>query len=117
VSFSLGCVNQDSVSTGSCQGNIPMDLMHDLMEGVVTEDLLSKIRILSLKGWFTIDAYNNVLRDFGWPSYETGDKPQSVQIGKKKCQSCEGKQCLIGSMSGTGHFSLRPSLLIKMMLF
>ena len=66
-----------------CISSFPMDLMHDLMEGVVPEDLLSIIRILSSKGWFSIDAYNIALRDFGWPSYETGDKPQSVPISTK----------------------------------
>ena len=61
----------------------PLDLLHDMFEGVVAEDLLSIIRTLSSKGWFSIDAYNCALKDFKWFSYETSDIPQSVSTSRK----------------------------------
>ena len=56
------------------------DLLHDQLEGVVPEDLLAIIRILSVKGWFTIEAYNKAMKDLSWSSYESSDKPMSVPI-------------------------------------
>ena len=66
-----------------CVTGFPPDLLHDLLEGVVAEDLLSIIRCLSFKGWFTVDAYNKALKDLGWSSSEAGDKPQSVPTARK----------------------------------
>ena len=61
----------------------PLDLLHDMFEGVVAEDLLSIIRTLAFKGWFSIDSYNSALKDFKWFSYETSDIPQSVSTSRK----------------------------------
>ena len=66
-----------------CVRSFPPDLLHDWMEGVLAEDLLSIIRTLSSKGWFSIESYNSALSKFGWTSYETGDKPQSVHTSRK----------------------------------
>ena len=66
-----------------CVNGFPPDLLHDLLEGVVAEDLLSIIRTLSSKRWFSIEAYNTALKDLGWFSYETSDKPQSVPISRQ----------------------------------
>ena len=60
-----------------------LDLLHDLMEGVLAEDLLSIIRTLSSKRWFSVETYNIALRDFGWFSYEQTNKPQSVPTSNK----------------------------------
>ena len=66
-----------------CVQGFPPDLLHDLFEGVVPEDLLGIIRLLSLKDWFTIEEYNRCLRRMGWTSYETTDKPLDVPINMK----------------------------------
>jgi len=47
-----------------CVNGLPPDLLHDLLEGVVAEDLLSVIRALAKKGWLTIDLYNKKLKNF-----------------------------------------------------
>ena len=54
--------------------------MHDWMEGVIAEDLLSIIRTLASSDWFTIEEYNSELSKFGWYSYEANDKPCSVRV-------------------------------------
>ena len=66
-----------------CIQGFPFDLMHDWMEGVIAEDLLSIIRTLASSNWFTIEEYNNELSKFGWYSYEANDKPCSVPISRK----------------------------------
>ena len=62
------------------------DIMHDVFEGVIPEDLLSIIRILSSKGWFSIDQYNLALCSLDYAVHESGDKPfpvpQSHQVKK-----------------------------------
>ena len=70
----------------------PPDLMHDLLEGVVAEDLLSIIRGLSRLGWFSIEAYNSSLRSHGWLLYEVTDKPQPVPL-KSSVAKLKGKAC------------------------
>ena len=72
-------------------GSMPPDLMHDLLEGIVPEDLLSIIKALSARGWFTIDAYNERLRKLGWQSYESRDRPESVVSGGKSASKLKGK--------------------------
>ena len=66
-----------------CVKGFPPDILHDVMEGVIPEDLLSIIRILSVKGWFTINQYNNSLERLGFTSHESGDKPYPVPTSKK----------------------------------
>ena len=63
--------------------SFPPDFMHDMMEGVIAEDLLAIIRILSENGWFTITQYNITLERLDFLSYESGDKPYPVPISKK----------------------------------
>ena len=63
-----------------CIEGFPFDLLHDLMEGVIAEDLLAIIRALAADGWFSIEEYNNMLDKFGWYSYEANDKPKSVPL-------------------------------------
>ena len=41
------------------------------------------IRILSAKGWFSIDQYNNALVRLGYLSYESGDKPCPLPTSSK----------------------------------
>ena len=66
-----------------CVKGFPPDILHDVMEGVIPEDLLSIIRILSVKGWFTISQYNNTLERLGFTSHESGDKPYPVPSSNK----------------------------------
>ena len=58
--------------------SFPPDILHDVMEGVIPEDLLGIIRILSRKGWFTIASYNDALERMDFTSYERGDKPYPI---------------------------------------
>ena len=58
--------------------------MHDLLEGVVSQDLFSVIKILAEKTWFSIEDYNLRLRSLGFTSYDAGDKPQDVPSNLKK---------------------------------
>ena len=51
------------------------DVMHDLMEGVIPQDLLGVIRILSLKGWFNIEDYNMML---GKICSDSRDSPHDI---------------------------------------
>ena len=68
-----------------CVNGLPPDILHDLMEGVIPEDLLIIIRALAQKGWLSIESYNKTLHRFKWSSYEASDKPQFVpKDGKVK---------------------------------
>ena len=53
------------------------------MEGVIPEDLLGIIRILSKKSWFTISQYNDALERLDFLSYESRDKPYPVPTTNK----------------------------------
>ena len=70
--------------------SFPPDCMHDLLEGVVAQDLCGGIKILSSKGWFTLEEYNNKLKSFRYTSYESNDKPQEIS---KKAKKLSGKAC------------------------
>ena len=68
----------------------PPDCMHDLLEGVVSQDLLGGIKILERKGWFSVEEYNLKMKNLGYPSYEASDVPQDVP---KKGKKLSGKAC------------------------
>ena len=68
----------------------PPDCMHDLLEGVVAQDLLGGIRILIRKGWFNLESYNLSMKNLQYLSYEASDKPQDVP---KKGRKLSGKAC------------------------
>ena len=70
--------------------SFPPDCMHDLLEGVVAQDLCGGIKILCDKGWFSLEEYNQKLKSFKFTSYETNDKPQ--ELGKKN-KKLPGKAC------------------------
>ena len=70
----------------------PPDCMHDLLEGVAAQDLYGGIRILSIKGWFTLEEYNQKLKSLGYPSYEASDRPEPVP---KKAKKMPGKACSV----------------------
>ena len=59
------------------------DAMHDLMEGVIAQDLYGVIKVLVNKGWFNVDQYNKRLRHFGYTQSEASDKPQDVPLNLK----------------------------------
>ena len=62
----------------------PPDCMHDIMEGVIAQDLYGVIKIFVQKGWCTVEAYNQRLKNLGFYSYDSGDKPQDVPLNLKK---------------------------------
>ena len=61
-----------------CVTSMPPDSLHDLMEGVLPQDLLGIIRILINKGWFSLDDYNKALRNIKYSRQESSNKPQQV---------------------------------------
>ena len=64
--------------------SFPPDVLHDLFEGVVAQDLCGIIKILSEKGWFSLDDYNNALKKQEFKSFERDDKPQEIKSFKAK---------------------------------
>jgi hypothetical protein len=69
--------------------SLPPDCMHDALEGVAAQDLCAGIKILSLKGWFSIEDYNRKLKGLGYSSYESSDVPEAV------ARKLSGKACSI----------------------
>ena len=69
-----------------CTRGLPVDLMHDIFEGVVSQDLLGVLRILKSKGWFSMQEYNRNLDSFKFKDNDRNDRPQSVpeSAGAKK---------------------------------
>ena len=72
----------------------PPDLLHDVFEGVVSQDLLGIIRVLSRKGWFSIDEYNSGMNSLAFKSHESSDRPQLVPLNNK-AKKLIGKACSI----------------------
>lgn len=64
--------------------SFPPDLMHDLFEGVISQDLCGIIKILSSNGWFSIKEYNQALQNHQFKSYEMNDRPQPIVSPKAK---------------------------------
>ena len=73
----------NSLQSFHCVTSMPPDSLHDLLEGVIPQDLLGIIRILSSKGWFSIENYNKALKVFQYSPSETADKPQIVSNSSK----------------------------------
>ena len=67
----------------------PPDLLHDVFEGVISQDLCGIIKILAHKSWFTIKEYNQALQNHRFQSYEMNDRPQ--QIANPKAMKLPGK--------------------------
>ena len=57
--------------------SFPPDFLHDFLEGSLSEDLLSSIKILSHKKYFTETMYNNTLDKINFNPY---DKPEKVNL-------------------------------------
>ena len=72
----------------------PPDMLHDVLEGVASQDLLGIIRILSREGWFSIEQYNMKLKDLKCEYYESSDRPQLVPTNNK-VGKLVGKACSI----------------------
>ena len=66
-----------------CITSMPPDSLHDLMEGVLPQDLLGIIRILVQKNWFTLEGYNRALKTLKFSSQESSNKPQQVPSSPK----------------------------------
>jgi hypothetical protein len=62
---------------------MPPDSLHDLMEGVIPQDLLGIIRILVGKGWFSLTDYNKALKSIKYSRQESSNKPQEVTSNLK----------------------------------
>lgn len=60
--------------------------------GVVPEDLLGIVRILAFKGQFSVDEYNESLKNLRFSSYESSDKPYPIPVTKsRKITKLKGK--------------------------
>ena len=57
--------------------------MHDLMEGVIAQDMYGIIKIMILKGWFTVEQYNRKLINLGYQNHDAANKPQIVPVNLK----------------------------------
>ena len=66
-----------------CVTSMPPDSLHDLMEGVIPQDLLGIIRILIEKSWFTLEQYNLALKNLKYSAQESSNKPQEVPSNSK----------------------------------
>ena len=72
----------------------PPDILHDLFEGVISQDLLGTIRILNIKKWFSIEDYNQSMERLKYKGHEASDRPQPVPMNKKT-KKLKGKACSI----------------------
>ena len=63
--------------------------LHKLFSGVVAQDLCGVIKILSSKGWFTLQEYNQALMKRSFKSYERNDKPLAIK--NPKARKLQGK--------------------------
>lgn len=63
--------------------NFPPDFLHDVLEGVVAQDLCGIIKIFISEGLFSLDKYNKVLQNHRYKSYEMNDRPQLISSNKK----------------------------------
>ena len=77
------CCPLNTLQSFHCVGGFPLDIMHDIFEGVVPQDILGILRILSSQHFFTIEQYNQSLKSLGYSSYESGDKPMPLPLDKK----------------------------------
>ena len=66
-----------------CVTSMPPDSLHDLMEGVIPQDLLGFIRIFIEKKWFSLEQYNEALKNLKYSSQESANKPQEVPKSPK----------------------------------
>ena len=82
----------NSLEAFHCITAFPPDVLHDLLEGVVSQDLLGIIRIFSFKKWFTLEEYNNSLEELSFRFSEAADRPQGVPMSKK-VSKLRGKAC------------------------
>ena len=59
------------------------------ISGVIAQDLMGVIKILSSKGWFSIEEYNEALHKHKFKSYENADRPMSIK--NPKANKLQGK--------------------------
>ena len=71
------------LQTFHCVESMPPDSLHDLMEGVIPQDLLGILLILEDKGWFKLSEYNTALNQFNYSRQEASSKPQLVPLSNK----------------------------------
>ena len=64
--------------------SFPADSLHDILEGVVAEDVLGCLRILIKRKLFSQDDYNHALSRHQYKDYEASDRPEKIDIKKKK---------------------------------
>ena len=85
----------------------PVDILHDIFEGVVSQDLLGIIRILKAKGWFSVKDYNANMKNLKYKSYEGSDKPENVP------ESMKVKKLIGKAVSNWTHMRNFPLLIRK----
>ena len=90
-----------------CTSGFPPDILHDIFEGVVSQDLLGILRILKSKGWFTIVDYNASIKRMKFKSNEASDKPENVP------ESVKVKKLVGKAVSNWTHIRNFPLLIRK----
>jgi hypothetical protein len=90
-----------------CVGQIPNDVMHDFCEKVAANDVVSILKVFFSSGLFTVDEYNQVLREVKLVDYESGDRPTAVN---PKSARLSGK-----AMAVALHLRLMPFLVWRIL--
>ena len=68
-----------------CVYSMPPDILHDLQEGVIALDYLAILKVLiTKKKYFTQDEYNNSLKKHEFKKSESNDRPELINLKKKK---------------------------------
>ena len=96
----------NSLQSFHSTSGFPPDILHDVMEGVISEDLLGIIRILSSKNWFSIEEYNQTLQSLNYKSYEASDRPENLALSMR-VKKLNGKACSVWTHMRNFSFVIR----------
>ena len=100
----------NSLQSFHCTSGFPPDILHDIFEGVVSQDMLGIIRILKSKGWFSIKDYNTNMKMLKYKSNEASDKPENIP------ESMKVKKMIGKAVSNWTHLRNFPLLIRKFVL-
>ena len=72
--------NLDNIPSFSVAENIPHDIMHDLLEGVIPYEMKLMLKELVAQKYLTIATLNERLRCFDFGYSELSDKPSEIDV-------------------------------------
>ena len=67
-----------------CAPGLPPCLAHDLFEGIVPQDVMIYLKHFVQLGWFTIDYFNERIREFSYDRSSAACKPVPIRRGCSK---------------------------------